>query len=89
MIPVGPTYGAGVVGGVQISVGSAQTPQQSAGLSTNVGGGVGHGPGVGADLSAGASGTKQVTFTFGAGAGGFGGGGVFQGSTVTPICTPR
>ncbi len=91
-IPLGPTHGAGAIGGLQVSVSNAQNPGQLAVASISIGGGgspTGAGAGAGVDFSFGTDGTLQVNTTLGAAAGGYGGAGTFQVSSVTPICPPR
>ncbi len=84
--PIGPTQGAGFVGGIQISLGSPTTdPQQLAGFSVDIGGGYAAGPGFGFDLSGGSAGIEG-TLTLGGGLGRWGGAALYQVSSVTPVC---
>ncbi len=87
--PLGPTHGAGAIGGLQVSVSNARNPQQLAGLSVT--GSVGGGAGAGAalDVSVGTGGIVQTTVTLGGAAGGVGQAGTINASSVTPICPPR
>lgn len=82
-----PTYGLGAVGGLQVFVSNAASPQGLAGPFVDVGGGGGAGAGAALDVAFGAGGVTQTTVTLGAGAGGFAG---FSASTtntsVTPFC---
>lgn len=83
---VGPTWGAGALGGVQVTVSNATTPQQLGGPSVDASFGVADGLGFGVDASLGSGGVWQVNVTGGIGAGGYGGAALSQGTTVTPIC---
>lgn len=86
-LPVGPTVGAGAVGGVQVTVSNASHPEQLAGVSVDFGAGAGEGFGGGADVAFGPGGVTQLTATLGGGVGGFGGAAMFQSTSVDRICT--
>jgi hypothetical protein len=83
---VGPTWGAGVLGGPQVTFSNATSPQQLGGPSVDVSGGVADGLGIGGDFSVGSGGVWQLNITGGIGAGGYGGAAIAQDTTVTPIC---
>ena len=83
---VRPTWGAGALGGVQVTVSNAVNPQQLGGPSIDASGGVADGLGIAGDFSLGSGGIWQATVTGGLGGGGYGGAAISQLTTVTPIC---
>ena len=83
----GPVLGIGVLGGLQLSIGSATTsPDQLAQPALDVAVGGGYGYGGGADLSLPASGGWQLNLTGGGALGGYGGAGSIVNATATPVC---
>lgn len=94
--PVGPTVGGfnpklagyGYVGGFQVTVSNATSPDQLGGFSTDVMAGFANGAGGSVDVAIQSGGQIQSTLTVGVGEGGFGGAGILQFTSVQPVCRP-
>jgi RHS repeat-associated protein len=82
---VGPTFGVGALGGVQLTASNATSPQQLQGPSLDTAGGYADGLGFSADVAMNGD-TYQSTVTLGFGGGLWGGAIIGQQTYVTPVC---